>query len=289
MKPAWNSLLSRAALLCGFSLFSAVPATASWLDSDFYCRVYGCVIVHDGFTFDVYDNYDFATGGTVSPGEPMIAWSGNPFDGAGVVNPVITGTRTEGLYAVPLQDEGVTLGIDTNGDGTPDRLPIDTNSNGFLDASDTMDPFAITPSTRLVSATSSAQRSFYLSSRTDFYLVAESRLLGTPDSLNDPAQLANISFLYDVTRSGTDDGMRFGQNARNGNYIRELGNADNLLDLYQVPTQILEFRNDIRRRDAVDLPSQSIRFDYVYDFENYDLSMGEGHLQYEIEFSFYNR
>ncbi|MEO1642649.1 MAG: hypothetical protein AAFR74_04880 [Pseudomonadota bacterium] len=289
MTPAWSSPLSRCALIAGLSLTSAAPAAASWLDSDFYCRVYGCVIVHDGFTFDVYDNYVFATGGTVAPGQPMIPWTGNPFDGAGEVNPVITGTRTEGLYAVPLEDQGVTLGIDTNGDGTPDRLPVDANSNGFLDASDSLDPFALTSSTRLVSATSSAQRSFYLSSRTDFYLVAESRLLGTPDALNDPAQLSNISFIYDVTRSGTDDGMRFGQNARNGNYIRTLGNADDLLDLYQVPTRIMEFRNGIRLRDAVDLPSQSVRFDYVYDFEDYDLSLGEGHLQYEIEFSFYNR
>ncbi|MEL7232573.1 MAG: hypothetical protein AAGJ85_08700 [Pseudomonadota bacterium] len=289
MRPAWSKSLGRSALIAGLSLASAAPAAASWLDSDFYCRVYGCVIVHDGFTFDVYDNYVFATGGTVAPGQPMIAWTGNPFDGAGEVNPVITGTRTEGLYAVPLEDQGVTLGIDTNGDGTPDRLPVDANGNGFLDASDSLDPFALTSSTRLVSATSSAQRSFYLSSRTDFYVVAESRLLGTPDALNDPAQLSNISFLYDVTRSGTDDGMRFGQNARGGNYIRTFGNADDLLDLYQVPTQIMEFRNSIRLRDAVDLPSQSIRFDYVYDFEDYDLSLGEGHLQYEIEFSFYNR
>ncbi|MEM7491804.1 MAG: hypothetical protein AAF296_00375 [Pseudomonadota bacterium] len=259
------------------------------MDSDFYCRVYGCVIVHDGFTFDVYDNFDFSTGGTVAPGQPMIAWTGNPFEGAGEVNPVITGTRDEGLYAVPLQDQGVRLGIDTNGDGTPDRLPIDANSNGFLDASDTLDPFALTSSTRLVSATSSAQRSFYLSSRTDFYVVAESRLLGSPDALNDPSKLANISFLYDVTRNGNDDGMRFGQNARGGNYIRTLGNSNDLLDLYQVPTRVMEFRNSIRVRDAVDLPSQSVRFDYVYGFEEYDLSLGEGHLQYEIEFSFYNR
>jgi len=51
----------------------------------------------------------------------------------------------------------------------------------------------------------------------------------------------------------------------------------------------MEFRNSIRFRDAADLPSQSVRFDYVYGFENYDMSMGEGHLEYEIEFDFYNR
>lgn len=264
-------------------------AHASWLDSDFYCRVYGCVIIHDGISFDVYDNYDFSTGNTVAPGARMIPWSGNPFQGTGAVNPVITGTRTEGLYAVPLVDQSTILGIDENGDGVADRLPVDFNGSGFLDAGDSMDPFSLTMATDLVSSTSSAQRSFYLSSRTDFYLTAEASLIGALDDLNSPQQLANVSFSYALTRSGTDDGMSFGANARRGNQFRDIGNVDNLGDIYGSPVRIMEFRRDIRQRDAVDLPSQSIRFDYVYGFENYDLAMGDGHLQYEIEFDVYNR
>lgn len=282
-----NNIRFLAAAVAGLTL--APPAAASWIDSDFYCRTYGCVVIHDGFTFDVYDNYVFATGGTVPVGGQMIPWTGNPFQGAGGVNPVITGSRTEGFHTVPLQDQSVILGIDTNGDGVPDRLPVDSNSSGFLDAGDSMDPFNIGLSTDLVASDTSAQRSFYLSSRTDFYLTAEARLLGATDALNTPAQLANIGFDYDVTRSGTDDGMSFGSNTRNGNYIRALGNVNDLDDIFGVPTRIMEFRNSIRFRDAVDLPSQSIRFDYVYGFRNYDLSMGEGHLQYEIEFDIYNR
>ena len=265
------------------------PALASWLDSDFYCRVYGCLFVHDGFTFDVYDNYVFATGGSVPVGGRMIPWTGNPFQGAGAVNPVITGTRTEGFHAVPLQDQSVVLGIDTNGDGSIDRLPTDANGNGFLDASDSIDPFELTMTTDLVAADTSAQRSFYLSSRTDFYLTAEARLIGSTDDFNSANLLNNVEFRYGVTRRGNDDGMSFGGNARNGNFIRSLGNADTLADLLGAPTQILEFRNAIRRRDSADLPSQSVRFDYVYGFGDYDLSLGDGHLQYEIEFDFYNR
>ncbi|MFN3212084.1 MAG: hypothetical protein ACE37M_03185 [Henriciella sp.] len=265
------------------------PALASWLDSDFYCRVYGCVVVHDGFTFDVYDNYVFATGGSVPVGGRMIPWTGNPFQGAGAVNPVITGTRTEGFHAVPLQDQSVVLGIDTNGDGSIDRLPTDANGNGFLDASDSLDPFELTMTTDLVAADTSAQRSFYLSSRTDFYLTAQARLIGSTDDFNSANLLNNVEFRYGVTRRGNDDGMSFGSNARNGNFIRSLGNADTLADLLGAPTQILEFRNAIRRRDSSDLPSQSVRFDYVYGFGDYDLSLGDGHLQYEIEFDFYNR
>ncbi len=271
------------------ALTVAPSAAASWLDSDFYCRTYGCVIVHDGFSFDVYDNYVFATGGTVPVGGRMIPWTGNPFQGAGGVNPVITGSRTEGFHSVPLQDQGVTLGIDINGDGVPDRLPIDNNNSGFLDAGDTLDPFAITLSTDLVAAETSAQRSFYLSSRTDFFVTAEAQLVGPGGGLNSTDQLRNIGFSYGVTRNGVDDGMAFGANTRNGNYIRTIGLVNDLGDMLGTPTRIMEFRQPIRRRNAVDLPSQSVRFDYVYGFENYDLSMGDGHLQYQIEFDFYNR
>ena len=275
-------------IACG-ALLSTPMANASWIDSDFYCRVYGCVVAHDGFSFDVYDNYVFANGGAVPEGGRMIPWTGNPFQGAGGVNPVITGSRSEGFHTVPLEDQSVVLGIDVNGDGTPDRLPSDSNSNGFLDAGDSMDPFDVSLGADLVAADTSAQRSFYLSSRTDFYMTAEARLVGPNNGFNTAYLLNNIDFDYGVTRRGVDDGMSFGADTRNGNYIRTIGNADTVSDVFGAPTQILEFRNAIRRRDASDLPSQSVRFDYVYGFGGYDLSMGDGHLQYELEFDFYNR
>ena len=277
-------------LFVSLSVLSIVPgASASWLDSDFYCRTYGCIVVHDGFSFDVYDNYVFATGGTVPVGGRMIPWTGNPFQGTGGVNPVVTGSRTEGFHTIPLQDQSVILGIDTTGDGIPDRLPSDSNNNGFLDAGDSMDPFTLTLETDLVAADTSAQRSFYLSSRTDFYVTAESRLIGPGGGLDSVDQLQNIGLEYGVTRRGQDDGMSFGSNTRNGNYIRQIGTINDLGDILGTPTRILEFRNSIRQRDSASLPSQSVRFDYVYGFEGYDLSMGDGHLQYEIEFDFYNR
>ncbi|MEM7638346.1 MAG: hypothetical protein AAF269_04710 [Pseudomonadota bacterium] len=286
-RRTWTSL--KGVLLSAGALLSVPGANASWIDSDFYCRVYGCVVVHDGFSFDVYDNFVFATGGTVPVGGRMIPWAGNPFQGAGGVNPVITGTRSEGFHTVPLEDQSVILGIDTNGDGVPDRLPTDGNSNGFLDAGDRLDPFNVSLSADLVAADTSAQRSFYLSSRTDFFLTAEARLVGPTDNFNTANLLNRVAFDYGVTRQGVDDGMAFGADTRNGNYIRSIAGIDTVGDLFGSPTQIMEFRNDIRLRNAVDLPSQSVRFDYVYGFADYDLSMGDGHLQYELEFDFYNR
>ena len=263
-RRTWTNL--KGLLLSAGALLSAPGASASWIDSDFYCRVYGCVVVHDGFSFDVYDNFVFATGGTVPAGDRMIPWTGNPFQGAGGVNPVITGTRNEGFHTVPLEDQSVLLGIDTNGDGIPDRLPNDGNSNGFLDAGDTLDPFNVSLSTDLVAADTSAQRSFYLSSRTDFYLTAEARLIGPTNNFNTANLLNRVAFDYGVTRQGVDDGMAFGADTRNGNYIQSLTNIDTVGDLFGSPTQIMEFRNDIRLRNAADLPSQSVRFDYVYGF-----------------------
>lgn len=283
-------IVSRAltGLMAGLAgLFAlAGRAEASWLDSDFYCRVYGCVIVHDGRTFDVYDNYVFATGGVVPRGGRMIPWSGNPFQGAGAVNPVFTGTRTEGFHTVPIEEEGILLGIDQTGNGTIDLGP-GANQRGFLDASGVFQAFELDSGSRLVAQETAAQRSFYLSSRTGFYLRARAQLVGPQGGLANEQRLANIAFLFDITEEGVDDGVRFGQNARAN--FRLFTSVDDLGDLLSGPTDLVEFRNAIRQRNSDDLPSQSIRFDYTYGFEDYDLSMGAGHLRYTIEFDFYNR
>lgn len=276
--------------LCAAAFWPASQAAASWLDSDYYCRVYGCVVVHDGFSFDVYDNFVFATGGTVPSNGRMIPWSGNPFDGNGDVNPVITGTRTEGLTAVPLQDEGMRLGIDTDGDGTIDFEPTGGSSEGFLDASDSLNPFTLNENSDLVGVATTAQRSFYVSSRTDFYLSAQVFPVGQAGATNSATYFDTIDFDYRMTMRGEDDGMQFGANARRGNgNMRVIGNIDTLADLYGGPVNIMEFRREIRRRNSASLPSQSVRFDYTYGFEDYDLSMGAGNVRYRIEFDFYNR
>lgn len=287
LRPRWNR--ARFAALGGAGLLLAPLAQASWIDSDFYCRVYGCVIAHDGFTFDVYDNYDFATGSEIGQRERMIRWTGNPVQGVGGVNPVITGSRTEGFHSVPVDDQSVILGIDLDGDGTPDRLPSDANGTGFLDAGDSLDPFNLSMSTSLVAADTSAQRSIYLTSRTDFFLTAEARLVGPDSPFNSPDALSNVDFSFGLTRQGVDDGMAFGADARTGNFFRTIRNIDTISDLYGGPQRLIVFRDDIRLRDSTEMGAQSIRFDYVYGFGDYDLSMGDGHLQYEIEFDFYNR
>ncbi|MEL6566779.1 MAG: hypothetical protein AAFQ22_00065 [Pseudomonadota bacterium] len=283
MKNALRTLLAAVA-----GVLTAFGAEAqSFLDSDFYCRTYGCVVVHDGFTFDVYDNYIFANGRTVAPDQPMIPWTGNPFQGTGAVQPVFTGTRTEGFHTVPLQEEGVIFGVDFDGGGTID-LSTTANQRGFLDESGVFEPFQFSETSVLRASEQSSQRSFYLTSRTDFYVAAQATNLGEGSAFNSPTRLADVGFFYGITRNGNDAGMAFGSRARNGNYFSALNAVDDLGDITS-PTYILEFRNAIRRRSANSLPDQSVRFDYTYGFSDYDLSMGAGHLRYQIEFTFYNR
>ncbi len=284
-----RNIYFRSAALAGAAFLVCAPAHASWLDTDFYCRVYGCVVAHDGFTFEVYDVYDFSTGRAVAPGSKLVRWRTNPIIGLGAVTPVITGTRTEGPQAAPLRDETALVGIDRNGDGTIDVLPGGNTADGFIDASNTLNPFLISYSTDLVSSDTSAQRSFYLSSRTPFTLSARIFAVSSSGEFT-PQRYANIGFQYQVTTSGTDDGMEFGAQAKRGNGLyRPIGTANDLGDLIGAPVQIMEFRQDIRQKDSASLPAQSVRFDYVYGFKNYDLSMGAGLLSYRIEFDFYRQ
>ncbi len=265
------------------------PACASFIDTDFYCRAFGCVIVHDGFDYDVYDTVNLTTGAAVLPGQRLLRFDRNPVIGAGGVGPVFTGSRTEGFHAVPLADESFRLGIDFDGDGLLDAEPTGGPAQGFLDAGDMLNPFALTGATDLVAAGSSAQRSFYLSSSTDFFMSAQAVPLSSGDALSDTARFGDIAFRYQLSRSGTDDGMAYGANTRPGNQFRPTGTVTTLRDLLGGPVNIMEFRQAISFRSNPSLASQSIRFDYVYGFQNYDLSMGAGHLRYRIEFDFYNR
>lgn len=281
---------ARRLVLAGLIAASAsAPAQASFIDTDFYCRAFGCVIVHDGNDYDVYDVFNLTSGLALLPGQRLIRSRLNPIVGTGAVNPVFTGSRIEGFHALPLADESFRLGIDVNGDGILDFEPVGGTNAGFLDAGDMLNPFALTTATDLVAADSSAQRSFYLSSSTDFYMSAQAIPLSSGDALSDVARFGDIAFRYQLSRSGNDDGMAYGANARPGNQFRPIGNVTTLRDLLGGPVNIMEFRQAISFRSNPSLASQSIRFDYVYGFQNYDLSMGAGHLRYRIEFDFYNR
>jgi len=276
------------ALLCCLSIagFYTPQADASFLDSDFFCRVKGCVIVHDGESFDVYDVHIFTNNGTVPPGGALIPWTGNPFQGTGQVNPVFTGTITEGFHVIPTSAQGVEVGFSNAPNGQITNGPLG-QSDGLLDADDVFNAVKLGSDTQLRTLETSIQRSFYISSRTaGFRIAANASLTGSQDALNRTNALSNVAFDYGITLQGNDAGLRFGGAATDGGFQR-LGNFTSLSPLANAEQFIAEFPNAIRQRFDDSLPAQSIRFDYVYGFEGYDLSMGAGNLQYQIEFNFF--
>jgi len=222
----------------------------------------------------------------VPPGGELIPWTGNPFQGTGAVNPVFTGSRTEGFHVIATDSQGAQLGFDKTGNGTVDIEAVG-NGNGFLDAGDVFGSVQINKKTTLSALDTSTQRSFYISSRTTgFRISARSSLTGGSDELNQVSRLNNVRFDYGVTTRGNDDGMTFGRSASRGGF-RKLGTFETLGPLSTSAQFIAEFPTAIWRRFDADLPEQSIRFDYVYGFEGYDLSLGAGDLRYQIEFDFF--
>ncbi len=263
-------------------------AQASFLDDDFHCQTYGCVIVHDGENFDVYDNFNFATGGVVPPGGRMIRRVDAALPGLADVNPVVTGTLSPGDDAFPGEGEGALLGFDGNSNPNDpvDVLPSN-DTNGLLDAGDVFGPVELRRNTSIGLVENEFERSFFITSTTDFFLGARVVVSGQGD-LADPSSLENTALEYRTRTRGSDGGLRFGRDARRGGF-RRLGSFRSLDDLFGSTRLIAEFRRDIRRRASDSLADQSIRFDYVYGFETYDLSLGSGELNYTIEFDVFNR
>lgn len=290
MAPPRNSLLASLTGL-GAAIITAPPSlAATWLDQDPLCQTYGCVIIHDGNSYAVYDVFDIQAGAEVPSGAPLIRrLTGGPPDSIGEVHPVITGTTTEALTTAPLEDQGAMLSIDTDGDGIGDLIPVDANNSGFLDAADTLPSFELTDATSIVGSSTSYQRSFYFTSTTDFYLTASVAQGPAGQGISLTNGLQSIGFTYRIQRGGNDDGLRFGQRAQKGNTTRLVGNVTTLQDLAAGPVTLLDVRRELAKRNADTIAEQSLRFDYVYDFGGYDLAMGNGDLNFQIEFDVQRR
>lgn len=265
---------------------------ASVLDNDFYCRTYGCVMMSDGVGTDVYDVFIFATGGTVAIGNPLISWTGNPINGAGTVSPVETGTITPVPATLPGAGNGTRLAIDTTGNGAGDIVIADNNSNGYLDAADTVNAFSITGSTDIAYQANIVAHSFYLTSRnTAFDLRARSFVNSAVADYGTAIGLPDVSFAVSTTQTGNDAGVSFGALANNGGFAPVAGIND-LGDLTGVYTPIALFNNANGIRQNPDNANthvyrQSIRFNMNYGYPTLDLSQGDGTIQFRVEYTPY--
>ena len=131
-------------VFAGLALASvASSAQASFLDTDFWCRTYGCAVVHDGANYDIYDNWIFANSSCCVPvGGQMIPYS----NVAGNTN--VTGLIGGDGANTPDADEGFMFGITQ--DGSAINTSLSDDGDGFLDAGDTLGAFALNPNTCLL-------------------------------------------------------------------------------------------------------------------------------------------
>jgi hypothetical protein len=270
------------------ALQGADLAYASWLDSDYWCRVYGCVVTSDGNAYDIYDVYNFSTGRTVPVGSPLIPWSNNPHQGSGIVDPLDTGTLTPAQAPGPGQSE--MLGIDQNGDLLPDVQFSDSNGNGFLDLGDSVAAFSLNPVSDILWRDGMLRRSFYIASRTDFYLYARSSLRSASGPLATRVTPDQTGLRVSMVQSGNDSGFAFGSRASNPRFRATTG-ITSLQDVWGNATRVAEFRRSRGTHGSYssDVAAQSVRVDFEFRMPPPDFSLGTGSLNYQVEYLIYNR
>ena len=275
-------LLNRLSLALGLAAL-APAAQASFLDTDFWCRTYGCVVVHDGQNYDIYDNYQFASQSCCVPfGAPMIDF----YVRAGTPN--ITGTLTPVTDALPKADQGMMLGIKDGGQTYVASVLDD--GDGFLDAGDALSAFSLNPDTSVALDGAGRQysHSFFISSRnTRFSIRAKASIADATGDFSDTIQLGDIKLTPSLTTRGNDGGYDFGARA-NANNVMIVSGVETLGDIADAPTQIMDFDrfSGIRVRNG-DIDEQTVRLDLLYEMPTYDFSKGVGSLDVNVEFEFY--
>ena len=277
-RAALRGLITGAALSC----LLAQSAAASFLDTDFWCRTYGCVVVHDGDTFDIYDNYNFNLNNCcISIGQPLPAF----YQRANTPN--ITGSLQRVTDARADDRESMMLGVT---DGNSIIHSFNDDNDGFLDASDTLSAFTLSSATdlELDGPGQEYSHSFFVSSRNlRFSMRARASIANSTGDFANTIGLGDIKLTPNVTSSGRDENFEFGARANAGN-ITIINAVDDLGDLSGPATQIMNFgtQSGIRRGNG-DIDEQTIRLDMLYTMPQYDLSMGVGSLDIDVVFDFY--
>lgn len=259
-----------------------ITANASFLDDDFWCRTYGCAVVHDGQDYDIYDNYIFATSSCcVAVGSQMRPYTNN----FGTFNK--TGSLDKHLG--PDAGQGMMIGITQDGNTVSQTLNDD--GDGYLDAGDNFGgvfTMGTLTDIALDGPGKSYSHSFFITSRnTRFSLRSTASIASSTHDFASTISLNDIKIDAEFTRRGTDGGFRYGRRARSNN-ITVLSDVDDLGDLQAMPTKMFQFDrfSGIRRRNG-NINDQTIRLDFLYTMPDYDMSMGIGSLNIDMVFDLY--
>ncbi|MCB1756654.1 MAG: hypothetical protein KDJ38_14115 [Gammaproteobacteria bacterium] len=244
----YRNNLKKAALAAAVaaSLGAGSAANASIVDNPVF-KVLGAVVVWGGDgSGSAASVQDFIVGSGASAVDLI----------AGDVTPVMTGT---------LNSFAPTAGGMLNIDG----VSVDSNSDGVLDASDTLSAFS--PTSALSNSNGLQQSSFYVASNTPFNIKAIA-VLDTANSTTG-ASLGSIDRTMSIATSGTAGSIAFGSKAQHphsgGNGISMNGGLNNL------STEQLVFTGDQRTAsDAGSIADQSVQFTNTYAVSNQGLESG---------------
>ena len=261
----------------------ASSAHASFLDTDFWCRTYGCAVVHDGVNYDIYDNYLFRSNRCCVPiGGQMIDYY------IRAENTNVTGLLGGTGSDLPNADEGFMFGIAQ--DGSTVNTSLFDDGDGFLDAGDALSAFTLNPNTDILldGPGKSYSHSFFISSlNTRFSLRALASISNSTGDFSNTIQLGDIKLTPSFNATGNDGGFQYGTRANTSN-IQIVSGVDDLGDLTGVPTQIMNFGRQAGIRQGFGgIDTQTIRLDFLYEMPEYDFSMGTGSLNIDVVFDFY--
>ena len=173
---------------------------------------------------------------------------------------------------------------------SPSSLSFSDDGDGFLDAGDSFSAFRLNSNTdlRLEGSGRQYSHSFFITSlNTRFSLRALAAISGTSGDFAETVQLGDIKLTPSIVASGNDGGFQFGANA-NASNVQIVSGVDDLGDLTGQPTQIMNFGRfaGIRQNNAA-INEQTIRLDFLYELPEYDLSMGIGSMDVDVEFNFF--
>lgn len=211
----------------------------------------------------------------------VVVWGGNAAGTAGEVNDFMIKSGTTDLDLISGNVRPVITGQLTNFAPTAsdqlalDGISIDSNSDGVLDASDTLAAFA--PTKELGSLQSTQSSSFYVASNTSFTINAVA-------TANPGTDLSEITRTMTVLSSGSAGTIAFGSKSQipnSANGIAENGTLDKLATVQDVYTA--------NRKTATGkgtIAEQSVQFTNVYQLANDDgLAAEVGSLGAEITYT----
>jgi len=276
------------------TLMTASSAYASVIDRPFF-KVLGVVVVWGADDFD-------SNGGNA----PVVSDFVLLTTGSGTAGADLIGGTAADTFAVVTGDLDPVDGADATGGGTVDPITgqtsggtfTDANSDGLLDAGDSLTAFGIDATTDIDGALVGDHKgSFYVASNAAFDIYASAtNTVATGDFLVDSLDESNISFELAVSTTAPASMASVGTAAQDpstgGSGV--VTTVDSLDDM-AAPTKVF----DGGQRTAAtrgSIAQQSVRFDATYGLidpsapagdQGYDLSMGSGTLQADVTYTVY--